>query len=152
MWITSCSLKGYVTIDDESTIIKGTAFFDYPRLTKENNNPKEFGSYLHTPIVLDDGSHFFSCYSDSIDGERNENYSFRYLVDKNPGMTYYCWESMKNLWFTPENQMECASLIFVNVHSEIHISMKEEYLPIHRSWGNMNVSLNKNHLPSTVYC
>lgn len=143
MWIAPCRLHGMITIDGEATAVTGTAFLDHPRLTRRKNNPGKFGSYLYTPVMLEDGSFFFSYYSDFIDGKQNDDYFFGYLIDPNLQVSYYRGKSLANLRFTTENQVERAELVFANEHSEIHLSIKEEYFPIRRSSGNGNPTSGK---------
>ncbi len=143
MWLVPCRLHGQVTIDGKTEDVQGTAFLDHPRLKKQNNSPREFGCYLYTPVLLDDGTYFFSYYADFIDGEQNKDYSFGYHVDANLNVSSYRCVSMRSLQFTGEHQVERADMVFANDDAEIHLSIREEYLPVKRAWGSRVASMDK---------
>jgi hypothetical protein len=141
MWMAICLAKGKITLDGQEKDLSGSIFFDHPRISAEEHDVKDFGSYLYTPIRLSDGSHFVGYYSDFLDGERNDDYSFGYYIDKDSNVSVYKGTSLTNLHFSVEWQVKTFDVTFENKNSEIRFSGKEENYPVLRTWGTGN-----NHL------
>lgn len=143
MWLAVCRAQGTITVNGISAAVNGAFFLDHPRLTAARNDIKEFGSYLYTPIALDDGSYFMSYYSDFLDGSQNHGYCFGYYMDQSRNVSVYEGKSISDLCFTAENQVKRVNLVFENDSSTIELFIKGEEYPVLRTWGTGSIPRRK---------
>ena len=139
MWLAVCPLSGIVTIGSIKKEIRGMAFYDHPRITREKNVLPEFGSYNYVPVWFSDDSCFFSYYSETSDGRRNDSYSFGYYLDRSGVITEYRPDGIQSLTFDSDDQIETCSGAWVSGNTRLSINIRSEPVGVKRAWGTGSI-------------
>jgi hypothetical protein len=139
MWVAVCRIDGSVRFREKVVPIKGTAFFDHPRINVRRNAVPQFGWYLYTPTRFSDGSCLISYYTEDAVGSRVDYYSFGLYIDATGESHWLRGTSMQSLTFDSDGKPESW---ITSWHSEeIDISCRSTVrgTSILKAWGGGSV-------------
>lgn len=135
MWLAVCSFQGLVKIGGREKTVRGTAFYDHSRITRENNDAAEFGSYNYLPIWFEDNSYFICYYSEQYDGKRNDGYSFGCHIDSDRTFSEFEPDGEQTISFDEDNQLKTCSSKWKSGDVTLTINVTAEPVGIAKAWG-----------------
>ncbi|MDD5677405.1 MAG: hypothetical protein PHW60_05345 [Kiritimatiellae bacterium] len=139
MWLAVCALRGSVTMGDSKKNIRGMAFYDHPRITRERNDVPEFGTYNYIPVRFNDGSCFISYYGETADGRRNDSYSFGYYLDRRGLVSEFKPDGIQTVTFDADDQLATCSSAWKSGSQRLSIGIRSEPIGVKKAWGTGNV-------------
>lgn len=138
MCISVGSIRGKVWLNNQSSEVSGSVFYDHSRVVVRKNNVQRPKWNLYTPLSSNDGSFLVSLYSENNDGNKIENYSCGNYIDQF-GKSYWLPEiRLEDIKFDldghPSYWKQSLESADIKVMSEVHV--RPTY--VQKSWGNPN--------------
>lgn len=147
MWMATAAITGTCRIDGRTVGLRGTAFYDHPRINARRNDVGPFGLYHYTPTVLADGSRLISYYSRNRANQWHQDYSFAYWVRPGQPVVPLRSVAMSEMRFDADRLLEQWHLRWEGEGITIEGRSRVTPMPIRRIWGGPGVNLSRHKNP-----
>ncbi|MCC6579408.1 MAG: hypothetical protein IT440_03145 [Phycisphaeraceae bacterium] len=136
MWGSVGKLNGECVYRGERMALKGSAFFDHPRIRIERTGAAKFGFYLYQPIRLSDGSHIISYVTEDFAGNRVADGVFvMWISPEGKVRTLWNLEAFE-MKLDGDRHLETWRTVWDEAGVRMEIRAKARPLPLLRAWGS----------------
>lgn len=155
MWVAIGDVHGMVRYRHKRHEVRGTVFYDHPRIMMQRHRVAEFGWNLYTPVTLDDGSVIVAHYTADETGQRHDPYSFACHIGTDGHCTFLRKTSLTGLKFDRDDKPKAWASQWTSPSLDIELKAKVESTGIIRAWGNADVAqtrLRNPNIPLVFNC
>jgi hypothetical protein len=135
MWWADGAAEGTVRYRNKSKLVRGSVFYDHPRLTVERHPVTLRQWYIYTPMRFCDGSSLVSYYAEDIEGKPIADYCFGLFIDTKGDSTWLPNAGVNDLEYDDDGLPRSWKLVWPGASHirELKVSVAET--SILRSWG-----------------